>query len=97
MDNNYKTFWFSEQELKNLWSALQEVKDVTPEQKKTLRSVYDEIAVVFVRAKWFTPDLGRIAVSLGHDDTALPLRFSEEDIRTLSSLPLASNVKEVLS
>jgi len=96
MVNNYKTFWFSSEELKVLWASLQEVRDIKTAENR-LESIYDEISIAYVRAQWFTPDLGRIAVSLGHEETAIPLKFSEEDIKVLSALPLASTVKEVLS
>lgn len=91
-----KTFWFSTEELNNLWVALQEAKDINL-VGNPLKKVYQEVGVAASRAKWLIPGANRIAISLGYTADAIPLSFTDEEIAALSLLPLNSNVKEVLN
>lgn len=94
--NDLQTFWFSTEEISNLWASLQESKDADPTVMSELQSVYEELSVAYVRAKWFTPELSRIAVSLGHEQNAIPIKMSGRELKSLQSLPLADSVNEVL-
>lgn len=96
-DSASKVFWFSEDELQELWNALLERKDLPGTKQPTeLQSIYLELGVASVRSKWLRSETARIAVSLGYSPTTTPLYLSQKEIALLSSLPLASNIKEVL-
>lgn len=93
---NIRTFWFSTEELENLWVVLQEAKDVN-QVNSPLRNVYQEVGVAQVRARWLTSGASRIAISLGYNADAVPLTFTTDELNALISLPLNANVKEVLN